>query len=511
MAELTIFVNTHHLVVKKVSARARPSVENFIRKNIQYGSARTRGGKYTKTALKVYAASTRDRTEYRVHINQLDLFLEHIDRDQLRGSLVEIIYNKAPPPVEVEFVLRPHWQDRPHQPPVIEYLVNPEPPRSKLVSLRPGKGKSYCSMKAMMKLAWRTLIIVKPKYIEKWVEDILRTYDINPDDIMVIRGGEQLQALIMMAKAGELKSKIIIISNKTLQLWISFYELHGRFSNEMGYDCYPDELCTILGVGIRLIDEVHEDYHLNFKIDLYTHVERSFSLSATLTSYDPFQEAMYAIAYPPAQRYEGPKFENYVISRAVFYRFARMEKVRYKDPATGNYSHHVLEKSVLRDEDMTANYLEMVESIFKEIYLKKCRPGKVNRCLIFASSIALCTVLTSYFQKKYPTIDSRRYCEEDPYANLMEAEIIVSTLFSAGTGVDIPDLIAVIMTTSILSKQGNIQGHGRLRELPDGHLPEFAYLVCTDISKHVEYHQRKSELLEKESAIFRTDTYHDRI
>ncbi len=515
MPELTIDVKTHHFVVRRVSARARPVVENFARRFIQYGTQRQRGGRYVKAALKVYAASRKDRKEYRFHINTLQDFLAAVDADYIRGSMLEITYHAVPSSQDVELVIQPHWHDRPHQPPVIEYMVSDAEPRSKLVSLKTGKGKSYCSMRAMKIRGKRTLFIVKPKYVDKWIEDLQRTYSIDTEDIMVIRGGDQLRALLLMAETGILSSKIIILSNRTLQAWITLYEDMGEDTLEMGYACLPENLCEHLNVGMRIIDEVHEDFHLNFKIDLYTHVEYSISLSATLTSYDPELERMYSIAYPVNLRFTGPKFDNYIVSRAVYFRFRNMNKIRHKDPATGNYSHHALEQSILRDEDIAMNYFDMVNSIFKGTYGKINRPMKDGqmprkRCLIFASSIAMCTALASYFAKKYPTLDVRRYVEEDPYTNL-EGDVIVSTIFSAGTGIDIPDLVTTIMTTAMLSKQGNIQGHGRLRELADGTQPEFAYLVCTDISKHVEYHKRKAELLMHESVVFREDTFHDRI
>jgi superfamily II DNA or RNA helicase len=86
--------------------------------------------------------------------------------------------------------------------------------------------------------------------------------------------------------------------------------------------------------------------------------------------------------------------------------------------------------------------------------------------------------------------------EEDPYENLMQADVSVSTLLSAGTGVDIPMLTTVILTTSISSSQSNIQGFGRLRNIPNKKL-RFVYFVCSDFPKQLEYHEKKKDMLSR--------------
>jgi len=97
----------------------------------------------------------------------------------------------------------------------------------------------------------------------------------------------------------------------------------------------------------------------------------------------------------------------------------------------------------------------------------------------------------------------KRYVEDDPYDNLMKPDIRVSTLQSAGTAVDIPNLATTVMTTAVSSSQANIQGLGRLREMKDGRVPEFVYFACVDIKKHMEYHEKKREMLKD-----RTLEYH---
>jgi hypothetical protein len=361
---------------------------------------------------------------------------------------------------------------------------------------------SYCTMRGMAIFGYRTMIIVKPMYLEKWVEDMHRTMIFEPKDIMVIRGSSQLMALLMMAEAGELNSKIILLSNKTLQNWLKLYEKFKDDTLDMGYTCTPDRMCEVLGVGNRVIDEVHQDFHLNFKIDLYTNVAESISLSATLLSDDDFMNKMYEIAYPAFSRYKGPAYDKYIAARSVIYRLRQPNEVRYKDPVSKNYSHHVFEQWILKNDQRASNYFDLINTVVKGSYLPKYK--KPDRCIIFCASIAMCTVVTAYLQKRYPHLDIRRYVEEDPWENLMEADISVTTLQSAGTAVDIPNLTTVILTTAVSSSQSNVQGFGRLRKPNDGTVPEFNYFVCEDIPKQVDYHEKKRGILQDRAISYKS-------
>lgn len=502
MAELSVIIASHNFTVTRLSPRGKQAVEAFAKKYVQWGWQRSGVRDYIHAALKVFAAATQDRAEFRFHINQLKEFYAHLDMLNLKGDLIEVSQIPIPTPVKVKLQIQPSWGDREWQPPVIEYITSDKGPRQKFVDLQTGKGKSYCTMRGMEIFGYRTLIIVKPMYLEKWVEDMQRTMVLEPKDVMVIRGATQLMALLMMAEAGELESKIILLSNKTLQNWLKLYEKFRMDTLDQGYVCTPDRMCEVLGVGFRVIDEVHQDFHLNFKIDLYTNVAESTSLSATLLSDDDFMNKMYEIAYPAFSRYKGPAYDKYIAARAVIYRLRQPNEMRCKDPVSKNYSHHVYEQWILKNEQRSANYFDLINTVFKGSYLANYK--KPNRCIIFCASIAMCTVVTAYLQKRYPHLDVRRYVEEDPWDNLMEADVSVTTLQSAGTAVDIPDLTTVILTTAVSSSQSNVQGFGRLRKLSNGIVPEFNYFVCEDVPKHVDYHEKKRGILQDRAVSYKS-------
>ena len=115
----------------------------------------------------------------------------------------------------------------------------------------------------------------------------------------------------------------------------------------------------------------------------------------------------------------------------------------------------------------------------------------------------MCTIITNYLKNKYKEFKVNRYVENDPYSNLMDGDIVVSTLGSSGTAIDKPNLTNVALTTAIDSLQSNVQSLGRLRELDGGATKvEFHYFVCDDVQKHLDYHYRKVKLLDQRAKTF---------
>lgn len=353
---------------------------------------------------------------------------------------------------------------------------------------------------AMAKIGKKIAVVIKPMYIEKWVEDFTKTYEIDPNDIVVIRGSDQLIALTNLAKEGRLTQKVFIFSNKTLQNWFSAYEKYHHNILDDGYACLPYQLFPLLNVGVRLIDEVHQDFHFNFKLDLYTHVEQSISLSATLVSNAPFTTKMHELAYPPDDRYSDVALDKYIDSLAVYYGLQEPDRVRTQEYGGRGYSHNAFEKSILKRKDFLKRYCELIDYVLQISYFK-CERAK-KKVLVFASSIDMCTYLTNYFKTKYSHLDVRRYVAEDPYENLIDSEMCFSTLGSSGTAHDLPNLTTVINTIAVDSIQANIQSLGRLRKLPDS-ATEFYYFVCEDIPQHIKYDLRKQQMLDRRAKSFR--------
>ena len=500
---MKIDIYSHNFSVSDIQPSARYYIDGYARKWIQYGFIKEQG-RWIRQAIKGFYSLTHDKRIFRFHINQLNEFIRHLISNGIDETMIDIVKHEMFKPELVDLPVFDKWVPRDYQYPVIEYILDYKPPVSKFVALPTGRGKTFISLMAASKIGYRLMIIVRPMFMDKWQEDVMKTYDIDFQDMVVIKGSESLLALLEQAKNDELSAKVIIISNKTLQPYLKLYEQFQDQIGDLGYACVPHELCETLKVGTIIEDEIHLDFHLNYKLFTYTHVPKTISLSATLISDDDFISKIYETTFPQLSRYHGGSFDKYINATAIHYHIKHPNKVRCQDYSRKTYSHAMFEESIMKNKFLLENYLDLIASMVKEYWELGSVPG--DRCLVYCARIEFCTIVVNYLKKRFPTKDVRRYVDDDPYDNIMNADISVSTIGSAGTGLDIPNLTAVILTVAINSSPSNIQGVGRLRDLKEKKT-KFVYLSCKDIPKHREYHERKRVLLNERALTFRELEY----
>ena len=345
-------------------------------------------------------------------------------------------------------------------------------------------------LESVYKLKKRVLLIIRPKFIDKWILDFREMFKETDTSLAVIRGGAALSNMLQACVDGTFDVDFTIISNKTYQLWIKDWE-HTRGSSG-DYPLSPDMLCEATKAGVIAVDEVHLDFHLNFKMDLYTHGAKSMNMSATLVSGNPKITEMYQVKFPKLERSPEIEYDKYIAVTALSYTMLSQKGMRFK--RSMGYSHTAFEESIMKDKERLRNYLSMIAGITKTTYISRMVPGK--KMLIFASTVEMCTLITKFISPMFPDQKVNRYVGEDDYADLHTADIVVSTIQSAGTAVDVDGLWVVLMTDSIDSIQSNLQVLGRLRKMKGqflGVTPEFYYIFCNQIEKQVQYHMNKLE------------------
>ena len=394
-----------------------------------------------------------------------------------------------------------HIVPRDYQVPYIEYLANEEGPITKLIPLQTGKGKGIVSLCAVCKINKKVLIVVLPKYIEKWKKEILEVTTATEEEVVTVRGGDQLRYVVDEGINGCPNGKFYIISNRTLLNFIKNYEQANGDPDLMEYDITPDQLTEVLGTGVLLFDEVHQDFHGNFKVSLYMQVKMIIGLSATLESEDRFVSRMHQLMFPEHDRPDKKAYDKYIRVYPVRYRFDSRVRIRFKSYGSNRYSHIEFEKSIMRNKKLLKDYVELIAAYVEYGYIRRRKNG--DKVAVFASTIKMCTLLTEYFSKKYPDLDVRRYVKDDPFENIIEPDIRVTTIMSGGTAIDIPNLITVVQSIVVMSIVANIQTVGRLRKL-DGKEVEFYYLYCSTIPKHVECHEGRIRNLKNK--VLRIDT-----
>lgn len=492
----TVKVYSHHVVITGFEQSGKRLLDEFVTTRLgSYNVFRKWDGSWERKLDRVYAASRRDRKEYRFHINSwpaLEEFLlvRGVKPEQITKEVIPIV-----PGVETTFTIVDGKEMFDYQFPASEYITSPG--RSKLLILQMGKGKSRILMHALTQMNKRTLLVLKPMYIQRWLDDVAENkkgesvLGLKPGELLVIRGSKDLVRVMELSLKGELHAKLIIVSNRTMYNYIETYNTMNTV--EGVYPFPPGEFFQKMGIAYRAIDEYHQDFHLNFTLDLYTHCEKVISMSATMDSDKPFINKMYAVAKPVSERFAGIAYDKYISSFAMYYRLRDEHRLKWNMRGRSTYSHVALEESIMKNKGHQQRYLQMIFSIVKSRYLDVFQAGQ--KMLIFCATVEFCGIVRDYLRDRPETIglEIQRYTSEEPYAYLLNSDISVSTIQSAGTAVDIPGLRTTLMTVALMSQQANEQALGRLRKLrmwPDI-TPEFIYLVCRDIDSHMRYDDAK--------------------
>lgn len=492
MKKMRIDLYSHSFKVSRFKQDTKVLIKKFIIKYGQIGLIRKRG-RYTRGVVRVYGASNKRRTLYRMHRNTLEDFLEFLMFNGIPKSSINIVNHKPAKSKSLDLEYIDTRTPRDYQDSICKYLVAPG--NTKLVTLDPGKGKTYICLRAMSQLNELTFFSLKSSYIDKWIKDIEEAFTVPKGTVMVIRGSKNLRRLLELGVTGELEAKIILCSSSTLREYYKTYEMYENNMLNMGFACTPIKMWDALGVGLRVVDENHETLHFNYKLDLYTNVKKTIALSGTMFSDDPFITMIQETMFPLDIRCETIKRDKYVDAYRVEYSIENANRrVQCINRALDSYSHVLFENSIMKDPDLLKSYVNFIADMVEKTFMKDYEEGQ--KAIVYCSTIDLCTIVATKLKEKYEDLIVGRYVGEDSYDDMLDFELIVTTLKSLGTAIDIPDLKTILMTDSLMSRQLNVQVLGRIRPLkrwPDV-TPEFYYFTCVDIDRQVKYGEKKEEL-----------------
>lgn len=485
-------IYSHHVKVTEFGRPVKDALLAFCKTLAQMGLKKV-GRKFIKAMVRVFVGVTRERSEFNFHINDLDRLINFLGNHGINERQIHKVYHDLYTPTTVSFDYIDSRSPRDYQAPIIEYIK--EPGKFKVVTLDPGRGKTFIALSAIRDLKVRTFFCIKAMYIEKWVGDAEEAFSFKKGELLVIKGTASLQRLMEIAKAGELEAKIILCSNVTFQLFIKKYEMFPERLEEMGFPFTPHEFFEQLGVGLRVVDETHEFPHFNMRLDCYSHVPKVLGLSGTLLSDDAFLNRVYETMFPPEMRYNDNDRDVYMTVDALFYRMPNADdRVAFMNHAMKSYSHIKFEQSIMKSKRLTQAYVNMVCDIVLRRFVEIRQDGQ--KMVIYFATVDFCTIATEELKRRHPTLNVTRYVSDDDYSEMLECDIIVSTLKSLGTAIDVPGLRVGLMTDALGSMQANLQCAGRLRRMKDWPdvSPEFLYLVNGDIQRHVDYHEKKRDI-----------------
>lgn len=371
-----------------------------------------------------------------------------------------------------------------------------------LIEARPGFGKTVLSLGIACAKKKRIMLLL-PGYVNKWKLDVLNVLDIAEKDVYVIQGKDSIIKLINKIKnKEEINYKVYIVSEASLMP----YADKDRESYGKGYMEISD-IIRYLEIGTVLIDEIHEKFFQSFYLLLLINTQLLIGMTGTYTSGNSYVRKFQDILFPAKTRLNFIKIERFTNTYAIDYLLEFPKSAKYLQQ--NMYNHDTYENSTLiANRSKLLNFIDMLEYYLEDSYIRNYKEG--NKMVIFVASVRFATMLAKYFSSKYRQFDIRRYTSDDPYENILEPDIIITTLQSAGTAIDIPRLKVVFNTVVSLSEVRNVQSHGRLRKL-EGEEVLYYYFYSTSIPKHASFHKTRAEQLKPYSKEFRYIRYNKKI
>ena len=453
--------------------------------------------RYMKSLHKQFVGYSNIDNEYRYPINALNEFAQYLKGTFLDRAQIQIEKGMPLSPSEVDIKIRNKFKSNDMQKPIVDKIVNNKS-NSILINIQTGKGKTVIACNAFNDRPYRPLVLIKPKYILKWIDDFIEKTNVKKEEIYIIKGSASLNSLIKEAKEDELPYKVIITSSSTIRNHIKNYETSNS-EKELIYDCIPQETTQILGIGDILIDEAHEEFYNAYKILLYYNANLVIGLSATMIARDKDLRRMHRYIFPSDNIIELSEYHKYVNIIGMGYKLNNVNKIERLSKQSGMYNHIKFEEALLNDGLMAKNYFNMIDDIMIDLYISKAK--KNRKCAIFVASVRMATVLTEYIRRKYPKKTVARYVDDDPYDNVIAPDIRITTVMSSGAAIDIPRLHTVIMTNATISDIDNIQVLGRLREIK-GEEIYFAFLYADNFKKHLDYNRIRVPLFNSRGKTF---------
>ena len=346
-----------------------------------------------------------------------------------------------------------------------------------------------CAELAICKLGVTTLIVLN-SLIDQWYKSLRQHIAIASHEIYVVQGIEPLKKLWEAIKNGY-RPKVLIFSTRTLV----YYGVNpkGPYAEMPSYA----KLQEVLGIGLKIMDEVHLGFHANTRVDLVSNIAHNVYLSATYQRNHYQGRRIFDMVFPRELRF-GEEFQKkFTTVHMLRYQLGIPPSDSQKMRSPKGYNHALYENYVRRNSKYFNVFMQAVVVPIIEMYFLGVRkPGQLMLILCQTRKFAL--RMEEYLKKWYgnrgsvAVYFSGEKGKNGADRNLL-ADLIISTHKSCGTGRDIKNLKSCLNTVSFASSPLTSQVLGRLREIP-GEDTIFVDIWNAEVGSHLGHHNDRLDV-----------------
>ena len=329
-------------------------------------------------------------------------------------------------------------------------------------------GKTFCAGYAIGSFKVKTLIIVHRDSLRtQWVNSLCKMNGFGSKDIHEIVSTDEIFDIVngYYKPSGD----VFLITHATFRASLP----------KVGSLKAMEKFTENLGIGLKIIDEAHLEFRDTLTMDAIMNVKRNIYMTATNARSAKEENAIFKYAFSKTIFYKEsatlhddhrPKKWVDYITVAVnthcnpnIYRY-RVVGSKSMNPAT--YGRWVIK------HDKNQTHFKVCRDLVRQTF----NEDPHSKMIIFMPLIDLCDELQEFISKSLnnddsfdyelniQTMHSRNSKSDNDYAK--HADIIVTTIGSAGTGTDIPGITDIICCSPFVSRVTCSQVFGRIRYIP---------------------------------------------
>lgn len=345
---------------------------------------------------------------------------------------------------------------------------------------------TVCSVATASRIGKPTLIITSG-LLSQWWKEILSKSTLKKHEIWFIQGADSLKKLFEAKE--EYKPKMIIASTRTFFMYVT--------RQKLPYIEFPtvDEFVKRFGIGVKIVDEAHMNFHANLTIDLLTNIEHNLYLSATFERSNKDGARIFNKVFPAEVKFGEHLQTKHARACMIGYTLGREIPDRAYLTKEG-YNQALYEIHIGRDKNLRYEYYRKVlNTTIEQYYLPNRKPGQ--KCMFICMTTGTMKGIATHIRYKYPHLNTITFSgDDDDDLITPDVDVVVSTIKKSGTGRDIRGLKVCANLMSFKSSPLSKQVFGRLRPIPD-EVPIFLDFYNANIPRHVEHAEVRRQIYMK--------------
>lgn len=322
-----------------------------------------------------------------------------------------------------------------------------------------GVGKTFTSCVGAATYRKKTLVIChRSELLKQWRSTFIEKVGMDDSDIHTLTTEDFLAAEQLQLDLGD----VYLLSHQTFRFALK--AMDGDFERIA-------KAIENLGIGLKIIDEAHLEFHNIILIDMAMNVKRNLYLTATDGRSSKEEDRIFKYVFTKALKFtksakHDKKWIEYCsifINTHVPFQVVKYQLENGRGMNATKYGKAVIQR------DRQKTHFHTINELLRLIFTK----DQHAKVLIFMPLIDLCDELEFFintnlnkdpsfdYDLRIGTINSHNTKSENDYS--AKCDVIISTILSCGTGKDIPGLTDIICCSPFKSSITCQQVLGRLR------------------------------------------------